>query len=113
MTEVKKHLSEMYPYLHWLEPYIVERKKSQFGADTKCCEISDSENESSPSTSRSITPDRGLSSETSQPEFGRSNMPKAQKTTWKFHKQDNRQLRTTCSYFCRREIKAATLTRRK
>ena len=33
MTEVKKHLSEMYPYLHWLEPYIVERKKSQFGAD--------------------------------------------------------------------------------
>ena len=54
----------MYPYLQWLEPYIVERKtKSNFGgfaADTECCEISDSDNESSARMSRSITPDGGL-----------------------------------------------------
>ena len=40
MIEVKKDLSEMYPYLQWLEPCIVERKiKSNFGgfgADTEC-----------------------------------------------------------------------------
>ena len=38
---------------------------------------------------RSITPDGGLSSDTSQPELVESSMPKAQKTSWKFHKQTN------------------------
>ncbi|XP_068732649.1 uncharacterized protein [Montipora capricornis] len=93
VTEVKKDLSGMYPYLQWLEPYIVERKtKSNFGgfaADSECCEISDSDNESSASMSRSITPDGGLSSDASQPELVQSSMPKAQKASWKFHKQTN------------------------
>lgn len=80
---------------------MVERKtKSNFGGfavDTECCEISDSDNESSASNlSRSITPDGGLSSDASQPELVQSSMTKAQKTSWKFHKQTNESKKSGC-----------------
>lgn len=92
LTEVKKDLCENYPYMQWLEPYIVERKtKSNFGGfvgDSESCEVSDSHNESSGACmSRSITPDGGTSSDTSQSELLQSRVSKAQKTSWKFHKQ--------------------------
>ena len=79
---------------------MVERKtKSNFGGfavDPECCEIYDSDNESSASMSRSITPDGGLSSDASPPELVQSSMTKAQKTSWKFHKQTNESKKSGC-----------------
>lgn len=58
--------------------------------DSESCEVSDSDNESSGAClSRSITPDGGTASDTSHSELVQSRVSKAQKTSWKFHKQTN------------------------
>ena len=82
----KSNLSETYPYLQWLEPFIVEwRTKSYF--ETESIDISDSNDEGS-NKAGSITPDIEAASDTSQPPVKPTpaKVTKAERPSWKFHK---------------------------
>ena len=87
VMEVKSNLSEIYPYLQWLEPFIAElRTKSNF--ETESIDISDSNDEGS-DTARSLTPDIEAVSDTSQPPVNHTptKVTKTKQPSWKFHKQ--------------------------
>ena len=93
--EVKSNLSEIYPYLQWLEPFIAEwRTKSNF--ETESIDISDSNDEGS-DTARSITPDIEAVSDTSQPPVKPTptKVTKAKRPSWKFHKQSSTESKKT------------------
>ena len=93
--EVKSNLSEIYPYLQWLEPFIAEwRTKSNF--ETESIDISDSNDEGS-DTARSITPDIEAVSDTSQPPVKPTStkVTKTKQPSWKFHKQSSTESKKT------------------
>ena len=93
--EVKSNLSEIYPYLQWLEPFIAEwRTKSNF--ETESIDISDSNDEGS-DTARSITPDIEAVSDTSKPPVKPTStkVTKTKQPSWKFHKQSSTESKKT------------------
>ena len=93
--EVKSNLSEIYPYLQWLEPFIAEwRTKSNF--ETESIDISDSNDEGS-DTARSITPDIEAVSDTSQPPVKPTStkVTKTKQPSWKFHKKSSNESKKT------------------
>ena len=95
VVEVKSNLSEIYPYLQWLEPFIAEqRTKLQF--ETESVDISDSNDEGS-DTARSITPDIEAVSDTSQSPVKPTptKVTKAKRPSWKFHKQSSTESKKT------------------
>ena len=92
---MKSNLSEIYPYLQWLEPFIAEqRTKLQF--ETESVDISDSNDEGS-DTARSITPDIEAVSDTSQSPVKPTptKVTKAKRPSWKFHKQSSTESKKT------------------
>ena len=92
---MKSNLSEIYPYLQWLEPFIVERRiKSNF--KTESVDNADSNDEGS-DTARSITPNIGAVSDTSQPPVKPTptKVTKAKRPSWKFHKQSSTESKKT------------------
>ena len=92
---MKSNLSEIYPYLQWLEPLNAERRtKLQF--ETESVDISDSNDEGS-DTARSITPDIEAVSDTSQPPVKPrpTKVTKAKRPFWKFHKQSSTESKKT------------------
>lgn len=70
VTEMKKDLSEMCPYLQWLDHTLLNEKHNQILEllrQTECSEISDFDNENSASMSQTISPDGGISGHTVLP----------------------------------------------
>ena len=82
---MKKELSDMFPYLTWLDPYVRERKtKSNFMSAIQDDGASDSENKVSDiNLDRSETSDLESTSDA-------SNTKKEEIKSWKFHKHTAR-----------------------
>lgn len=92
VDEVKSELSDLFPYLQWLEPYIKERKtKTNFNAaQDDENEVSENEVSDISVDDRSVTPDPDVSSDTSHSDTKKEQVTSKSQTSWKFHKHTAR-----------------------